>query len=82
MESILREGKLLYYLSELSARIQDIPDDRIDMFIEILISIQGKDRERDLHKHLTVVPTTKCMDILMDYLIKIKKRTIVQYCPI
>lgn len=35
MESILREGKLLYYLSELSARIQDIPDDRIDMFIEI-----------------------------------------------
>ena len=73
MESILREGKLLYYLSELSARIQDIPDDRIDMFIEILISIQGKDRERDLHKHLTVVPTTKCMDILMDLFDKNKK---------
>ena len=70
MESILREGKLLYYLSELSARIQDIPDDRINLFIEILISIQGKDRERDLHKHLTVVPTTKCMDILMDLLDK------------
>lgn len=73
MESILREGKLLYYLSELSARIQDIPDDRINLFIEILISIQGKDRERDLHKHLTVVPTTKCMDILMDLLDKNKK---------
>lgn len=73
MESILREEKLLYYLSELSARIQDIPADRINMFIEILISIQGKDGERDLHRHLTLIPTTKCMDILMDLFDKNKK---------
>ena len=66
MESSLQEGKLLYYLSELSARIQDIPAYRINMFIEILIRIQGKAGERDLQRHLALVPTTKCMDILMN----------------
>lgn len=55
MESSLQEGKLLYYLSELSARIQDIPAYRINMFIEILIRIQGKAGERDLQRHLALV---------------------------
>lgn len=73
MQSILQEGKLLYYLLELSARIQDIPDERINMFIEILIGIYGENGERDLQRHLTLVPTTKCMDILIDLLDKNKK---------
>lgn len=66
LESLLQNGKLNFYLQELSAHLWDIPDERVVLFIEALMRIQENDLICDPPKALSSWPKAKCMSVVKE----------------